>query len=71
MEVGTASFKIAAIGTKMAGEELRQIMKTNGPIIKQEAEKMKQDFKKGIETEKINTGQDIKNIRAALNDPKN
>ena len=60
MEVASASFKVAAIGTKMAGEEFRQIVKTQGPIVKQEAEQDIQKLKYRAQT-----------MRAALNDGKN
>ena len=48
MEVGSASFKIAQVGSKMAGEEMRKAAETHGPVLKQQAERfgqgLEQDF---------------------------
>ena len=64
MEVGSASFKIAAIGTKMAGQEMKKAAETHGPVIRQNVS----DF---VANEKINTGKDIEMVRNALADTKN
>ena len=44
MEVGSASFKIAQVGSKMAGEEMRKAAETHGPAIKHHSERIGQDF---------------------------
>ena len=55
-EVGSASYKIAHVGSKMAGKEIAKAAETHGPVLKQEMEDFKKGFKELSQAETIQHG---------------
>ena len=55
-ECASASFKIAHISSKIAGEEIQKAAVTHGPALKQEVKQLQDGFKEICQAEKLTVG---------------